>query len=246
MFGISMWELLLVGLILFLVVGPTKLPGLAKQLGQGIKDLRRNLNEVKGTVDKDDEFVKAVRDARRSVAEAKEAVRSIFDDVEESARESTPLPYDDEVNVKPPPQAPMPRGRKMIKPAPDSAAPAPAPDPSDDEEAAALAGGGGGEPGPAESTEETRSPPALTDEPVEAEVWRADQRSARPSGEEAPPPPSTAAPPRETTGAPPPAAGDVVEPEGPRGPSSRPRAGRRMVRPGRASARQTGGDSTSE
>ncbi len=245
-----MWELLLVGLILFLVVGPTKLPGLAKQLGQGIKDLRRSLNEVKGTVDKDDEFVKAVRDARRSVAEAKEAVRSIFDDVEESARESAPRPYDDEVNVKPPPQAPMPRGRKMIKPATGSAAPpadSDAPERLHDEDADALADGDGFDaPGTEEFATRKVAPPALTDEPMEAEVWRADQRRFRPPAEGAPTSPPAAASPPETTGAAPPAAADSAEPGGPAGPSSRPRPGRRMVRPGKSPARQTGGDPTSD
>jgi len=108
MFGISMWELLLVGLILFLVVGPSKLPGLAKQLGNGIKDLRRSLNDIKGSVDKDDEFVKAVRSAKQSVAEAKEAVRSIFDDDGEYPE---PEPEDD---LKPPHKR-LPTGRKMVK-----------------------------------------------------------------------------------------------------------------------------------
>ncbi|MDY0004299.1 MAG: twin-arginine translocase TatA/TatE family subunit [Polyangia bacterium] len=107
MFGISMWELVLVGVILFLVVGPSKLPGLAKSIGQGIRDLRRSLNDIKGTVDKDDEFVKAVKEAKQSVAEAREAVRSIFDeDGEPKAREED---YD-------PAPRPVPKGRPLVRP----------------------------------------------------------------------------------------------------------------------------------
>lgn len=89
MFGISIWELLIVALILFVVVGPAKLPGLAKSIGKGIKDLRKGLQDVKGTVDTDDEFVKAVREARQTVVEAKQSLQSLFDDDEEADEEVT-------------------------------------------------------------------------------------------------------------------------------------------------------------
>ena len=108
MFGISMWELVLIGVVLFLVVGPAKLPGLAKSIGQGVRDLRRSLNDIKGTVDKDDEFVKAVKEARQSVVEAREAVRSMFDE----GSEPGVTPPEEEADPAP---RPVPRGRPLVR-----------------------------------------------------------------------------------------------------------------------------------
>lgn len=184
MFGISMWELVLVGLVLFLVVGPSKLPGLAKSIGQGIRDLRRSLNEVKGTVDKDDEFVKAVKEARQSVAEAREAVRSIFDD-DESVRQAAEAEED-------PAPRPVPRGRPLVRPArppaPLAAGGGPGPALSESSTPAAF-----GEPAPQESSSASEAAAAAAagegaggPEAVETEVHRGDavprqEAAARPS-----------------------------------------------------------------
>ncbi len=211
MFGVSIWELLLVGLILFLVVGPQKLPGLAKQVGQGLKDLRKSLNEIKGSVDTDDEFVKAVRDARQSVAEAREAVRSMFDDEDEPA----PMP---DAPHDPAPK-PVPKGRKMVKPARDQQGAA-----SDDGDAA-----GGGEAGESAA-------------PVESEVFRADQApgmgsSPVPRPKPKPAPSSSPAPRPKSEAAPSPSPAPRPKSEAaPEAPQQTPgsKTGRRMIRPGKS------------
>lgn len=63
MFGISMWELLLVALLLFVLVGPKKLPEVAKTLAQALAKLRRSVDDMKKEVDLDEElsFIKEVR-----------------------------------------------------------------------------------------------------------------------------------------------------------------------------------------
>lgn len=63
MFGISMWELMLVALLLFVLVGPKKLPEVAKTLAQAFVKLRRSVDEMKKEVDLDEEleFIKDVR-----------------------------------------------------------------------------------------------------------------------------------------------------------------------------------------
>lgn len=181
MFGISIWELVLIGVVLFLVVGPAKLPGLAKSIGQGLKDLRRSLNDIKGTVDKDDEFVKAVKEARQSVAEAREAVRSIFDD-DGTPREA---PTEDEADPAP---RPVPRGRALVRPPlrsgqGESAGGTQGPSLEETSAQASFQGpsavdppGGGGGPTDASGSEE----------PVEAEVHRAPTDGVVPAGESAP------------------------------------------------------------
>jgi len=46
MFGIGWGEILVILVIALLVLGPTKLPDIAKGLGKGIRDFRRALNSL--------------------------------------------------------------------------------------------------------------------------------------------------------------------------------------------------------
>jgi Sec-independent protein translocase protein TatA len=214
MFGMSMWEILVVLALLFIVVGPGKLPGLAKKLGEQLRGLRQSLADVKATVDKDDEFVKAVTEARQSVAEAKESLRGIFDDVvgvtddlglDEAARDPAPKP--------------VPRGRRRVSRARGDGA-------------VALDGDGGAAPGRVDRDREGGGP-ALAEEPVEAEDWRASAPedmdgddgdvAVEDAGGDAPPKaPGEAAPGRVDEGS----AGAPVPRRG--------ASGRRMIRPGRS------------
>jgi sec-independent protein translocase protein TatB len=51
MFGIGMPEVILILAIALIVIGPKKLPDLAKALGRGIAEFRRATNEVKANLD---------------------------------------------------------------------------------------------------------------------------------------------------------------------------------------------------
>lgn len=161
MFGMSMWEILVVFALLFIVVGPGKLPGLAKKLGDQIRGLRQSLADVKATVDKDDEFVKAVSEARQSVAEAKEAVRGIIDDVVNVTED-----LDGNEAARDPAPRPVPKGRRMVSRAGRGGA-------AGDED-------GGGDAAPRRPEPPTPAQgPALAEDPVEAEDWRASTRGDR-------------------------------------------------------------------
>jgi sec-independent protein translocase protein TatB len=54
MFGIGFQELLVILVIALIVVGPSKLPDLARALGRGLGEFRRATNEIKETLEQDE------------------------------------------------------------------------------------------------------------------------------------------------------------------------------------------------
>lgn len=53
MFGMGLPELLLVLVIAFIVIGPEKLPHLARALGKGLYEIRRATEEVRVEIEKE-------------------------------------------------------------------------------------------------------------------------------------------------------------------------------------------------
>lgn len=53
MFDIGFWELLLIGVVALLVVGPDKLPGLARTAGHWIGRARRMVSSVKADINRE-------------------------------------------------------------------------------------------------------------------------------------------------------------------------------------------------
>ncbi len=54
MFGLSMWEIAIIALVILFVVGPKRLPDVAKSIGKGYGEFKRTFNEMKQTVNVDD------------------------------------------------------------------------------------------------------------------------------------------------------------------------------------------------
>lgn len=50
-FGIGIWELIAILVIALIVVGPKKLPELARALGRGFSEFKKAANEVRDTLD---------------------------------------------------------------------------------------------------------------------------------------------------------------------------------------------------
>jgi len=59
MFGIGLPELILIMAVALIVVGPDKLPELAKSLGKGIVELKKAASSLKESLNEDDEEVPA-------------------------------------------------------------------------------------------------------------------------------------------------------------------------------------------
>ena len=53
MFGLGMTEIILIAIIALVVIGPKKLPDIAKSLGKGYGEFRRTFNDLKQTVNVD-------------------------------------------------------------------------------------------------------------------------------------------------------------------------------------------------
>jgi len=76
MFGIGMPEMLLILAIALIVIGPKKLPDLAKSLGRAMREFKKATNEFKETMQIDDEL-----------SDAKKA----FDDLNKDFKDSVDL-----------------------------------------------------------------------------------------------------------------------------------------------------------
>jgi len=73
MFGIGMPEMLLILAIALIVIGPKKLPDLAKSLGRAMREFKKATNELKETMHIDEEL-----------SEVKKAFNGINEDVKEA------------------------------------------------------------------------------------------------------------------------------------------------------------------
>jgi TatA/E family protein of Tat protein translocase len=92
MFGIGMPEMLLILAIALIVIGPKKLPDLAKSLGRALREFKRATTEFKETMELDNDF-----------KEVKSAFEDINDDIKGSLVE-TAVKEDDKQTAKDDPE----------------------------------------------------------------------------------------------------------------------------------------------
>ena len=117
MFGISFSELLLVGLVALLVLGPERLPGAARTAGLWIGRLKRSFNAIKQEVEREigaDEIRRQLHNEH--ILSLEQEARKILSPVQEPAKPVTPVaehsiapaPVADAASAAPAPTTPAP------------------------------------------------------------------------------------------------------------------------------------------
>ena len=84
MFGIGMPEMLLILAVALIVIGPKKLPDLAKSLGRGLAEFRKATSEIKESLELDDTELKDIK--------------TTFDDMRNEVKEAVDIKIDFESN----------------------------------------------------------------------------------------------------------------------------------------------------
>ncbi|MBW2063429.1 MAG: twin-arginine translocase subunit TatB [Deltaproteobacteria bacterium] len=68
MFGIGLPELILIMVIALIVIGPNKLPDLARAIGKGMAEFRKATEEIKESLDLDDDIQEVKKEFADSIA----------------------------------------------------------------------------------------------------------------------------------------------------------------------------------
>jgi len=98
MFGIGMTEMILIAALALIVLGPKKLPDLARSLGKGFAEFKRATNELKNTIDleikaEDERHNKEVmaQNEQKIPANADEVLSPLEPDKENISEDSTTI-----------------------------------------------------------------------------------------------------------------------------------------------------------
>lgn len=81
MFGIGLPELIIIMVIALIIIGPSKLPDLARALGKGMAEFRKATQEIKDSLAVDEDF----KDIRKDLNDTVSSLKQPMDDPPDKA-----------------------------------------------------------------------------------------------------------------------------------------------------------------
>lgn len=97
MFGIGMPELIIILAVALIVIGPKKLPDLAKSLGRAFNEFRKATQELKASIDLDD----GLKDVKKTFDDLNAGVRQGVKDPAPSAPSTPAAPAEETPDPRP-------------------------------------------------------------------------------------------------------------------------------------------------
>ncbi|MGH8501704.1 MAG: Sec-independent protein translocase protein TatB [Gammaproteobacteria bacterium] len=91
MFDIGFWELVLIGVVALLVVGPERLPGLARQAGTWLGKAKRFASNVRADIEREfeaDELKRMLNEQQREISQLKGMISDTQAEVQAELRET--------------------------------------------------------------------------------------------------------------------------------------------------------------
>jgi sec-independent protein translocase protein TatA len=85
MFGIGFPELIVIMIVALLVVGPSKLPELARSLGKALQEFKRMADDVKGALEEETAHSESSHEQKSEEGGAKRQEESATDKIQEKA-----------------------------------------------------------------------------------------------------------------------------------------------------------------
>ena len=89
-FGIGFGEIIVILILALLVVGPKKLPEMAKKLGHAMGEFKKATSELKNTI----ETETSIADVKKTLNEISVSIHDTTSDVTETARRATSLDFE--------------------------------------------------------------------------------------------------------------------------------------------------------
>jgi sec-independent protein translocase protein TatB len=94
MFGLSFWEIAVIAVVALVVLGPKRLPGVLKTVGQGLRSLRRASSDIRSVIDE------PLREVRQPLEDIKndlyQTVHQLEEQVEAAASEDEDASQDED------------------------------------------------------------------------------------------------------------------------------------------------------
>lgn len=127
MFDISFWELAMIGVVALIVVGPERLPGLARTAGRWLGRARRVMAEVRTEIDRELQLEELKQSLRQqadlnSLKDVTQPIQALRDDIQAQFNDLDPGPppgWHPGMSTAPPPDDyPEPAASNLPPPAP--------------------------------------------------------------------------------------------------------------------------------